>query len=51
MCTTLCTGERRECVRVLGALGAAAILEVEGWAVGTGKVFLKASQQQQLEVS
>ena len=44
-------GEKTETVQLLGALEAADMFATDGWAVGTTKLFLKASHQQQLEVA
>ena len=44
-------GERTDCVTLLAVMVADAVLDADGWAVGTGKVFLKEAQQQQLEVA
>jgi myosin heavy subunit len=42
--------ERRGCTCLLATMVSEGALENCGWAVGTGKVFLKEAQQQQLEV-
>lgn len=44
-------GTKTETVQLLGALAAADMFATDGWAVGTTKLFLKASHQQQLEVA
>ena len=44
-------GERRDCVTILAMMVADKVLAPDGWAVGTGKIFLKEAQQQQLEVA
>jgi len=44
-------GERRDCVTILAMMVADEVLAPDGWAVGTGKVFLKEEQQQQLEIA
>ena len=44
-------GARRDCVTVLAMMVSDGVLDAGGWAVGTGKVFLKEAQQQQLEVA
>ena len=44
-------GERKECVTILGMMVSDKVLDADGWAVGTAKVFLKEAMQQQLEVA
>ena len=44
-------GDRTACVRLMAAMVSASALDAEGWAVGTGKLFMKAQLQQQLEVA
>jgi len=44
-------GERTDCVALIAALVGSKQFERDGWAVGTGKIFMKAAQQQQLEVA
>ena len=45
------TGDRKQCVTLLATKVGDGVLDADGWAVGTGKVFLKEAQQQQLEVA
>lgn len=42
---------RKDCAELLGAMVNASLLDADGWAIGTGKIFLKAAQQQQLEIA
>ena len=44
-------GVKTECVTILAVMVADGVLDRDGWAVGTAKVFLKEAMQQQLEVA
>ena len=44
-------GEKKLCVTILGVMVSERVLAADGWAVGTAKVFLKESQQQELDVA
>eukprot|EP00965_Chrysotila_dentata_P132429 4378994-Pleurochrysis_carterae.AAC.1 len=44
-------GDRASTVALLATLASAGQFDSSGWAVGTGKLFMKAAQQQQLEVA
>ena len=44
-------GVQKDCVTILAVMVADKVLDPDGWAVGTAKVFLKEAMQQQLEVA